>query len=156
MVGIILEAGGYAFVWSFRRPGPLLVEAGGITLGVFFSTAALILAISSAWLVMSAVNKLGKQWAVSARLLEDHQLITDGPYRFVRNPIYTGMFGMLIATGISASHWWALLAACVLFWYGTLIRIKVEENLLRESFGEAFENYAARVPALIPRIGGRS
>jgi protein-S-isoprenylcysteine O-methyltransferase Ste14 len=101
---------------------------------------------------MSAVRHLGKQWAVAARVVEDHRLITDGPYRIVRNPIYTGMFGMLIATGVTVSQWWALLPACALFWVGTLIRVRVEERLLKDTFGAEFDAYAARVPSLIPGV----
>ena len=48
-----------------------------------------------------AVRTLGKQWAMRARLVEGHQLITVGPCAYIRNPIYTGMPGMLIATGLA-------------------------------------------------------
>jgi len=49
---------------------------------------------------MAAVQRLGKQWSIAARVTEDHELVTEGPYRIVRNPIYTGMFGMMVATAI--------------------------------------------------------
>ena len=116
--------------------------------------AALTVAIAaaSAWLVNSAARRLGKQWALAARLVDDHTLIQDGPYRFVRNPIYAGMFGMLIATGLAVSHWIPLLCATVLFAIGTCIRIRIEERLLREAFGSRFEEYARKVPALIPGV----
>ena len=42
-------------------------------------------AVFSVWLVNAAVRRLGKQWAVAARLVEGHKLITDGPYGLVRN-----------------------------------------------------------------------
>ena len=103
-------------------------------------------------MVLAAVRTLGKQWAIAARIVEDHQLITEGPYRLVRNPIYSGMFGMLIATGLVVSVWWALLPAIIVFWYGTSIRVRSEEQLLRESFGAKFEEYASRVPPLVPRL----
>jgi protein-S-isoprenylcysteine O-methyltransferase Ste14 len=95
---------------------------------------------------------LGKQWALAARLVEGHELIQDGPYRFVRNPIYTGMFGMLVATGLAAGRWFNLLIAIVMFAVGTYIRIRSEERLLRQAFGSKFEVYARDVPALIPGI----
>lgn len=110
------------------------------------------IAAGSAWLVNAAARRLGKQWALAARLVDDHTLIQEGPYRFVRNPIYAGMFGMLIATGLVASHWLPLLCATVLFAIGTCIRIRIEEHLLREAFGNRFEEYARRVPALIPGV----
>jgi protein-S-isoprenylcysteine O-methyltransferase Ste14 len=46
----------------------------------------------------SAVCALGKQWSIAARVVEGHELITDGPYRIVRHPIYAGMLGLLVAT----------------------------------------------------------
>jgi protein-S-isoprenylcysteine O-methyltransferase Ste14 len=100
----------------------------------------------------SAVRTLGKQWAVAARLVEGHKLITEGPYAYVRNPIYTGMFGMLLATGLAMEHWIATIAAVVIFAAGLVIRVRTEEKLLRAAFGQEFEDYAQRVPAVIPGI----
>ena len=99
---------------------------------------------------MSAVRTLGKQWAIAARLVEGHKLITEGPYGWVRNPIYTGM--LLLATGLAVSRWIALPAAIALFGMGTVIRVRSEEKLLREAFGEEFEQYTRRVPAVLPGI----
>jgi len=98
------------------------------------------------------VRTLGKQWALAARLVEGHKLITVGPYAYVRNPIYTGMLGILIATGLAMEHWIALIAAIVFFAVGTVIRVRSEEKLLRGAFGEEFEEYARRVPAVLPGI----
>ena len=151
-VGIILEGAGYSTVWMLRRTHPLLIESGGDILGTIISIIAILLAVLSVWMVISAVKTLGKQWAIAARVVEDHQLITEGPYSIVRNPIYSGMFGSLIATGLAVSKWYALPIAIAVFWYGTYIRVKIEEKLLRETFGSAFEEYARRVPALIPKL----
>jgi protein-S-isoprenylcysteine O-methyltransferase Ste14 len=68
----------------------------------------------------------------------------------VRNPIYTGMLGMLIATGLAVSHWIGLAAALIVFSLGTAIRISSEEKLLRETFGTEWDDYARQVPAVIP------
>jgi protein-S-isoprenylcysteine O-methyltransferase Ste14 len=62
------------------------------------------------------------------------------------------MFGMLLATGLAAGRWIPLLVAIVLFTAGTYIRIRSEERLLRQAFGSEFEEYARKVPALIPGI----
>ena len=101
---------------------------------------------------MTAVKTLGKEWSITARMVEDHRLATKGPYAHVRHPIYTGMLGMLVATGLAISHWMVLVAAIVVFAIGTLIRVRIEERLLRETFGPRFEEYARQVPAVIPGI----
>jgi protein-S-isoprenylcysteine O-methyltransferase Ste14 len=120
--------------------------------GIVFSIFTVGLAVASVWFVAGAVRTLGRQWTYAARLIEGHKLVTEGPYSVVRNPIYTGMFGMLIATGLAMEHWIALLIAIPLFIAGLVIRVRTEEKLLRSAFGGEFEEYAKRVPAVIPGI----
>jgi len=110
------------------------------------------IALGSVWLVDAASRRLGKQWALAARLVEGHDLITDGPYRWVRNPIYLGMLGLLVATGLALTRLSIAIVATLVFFAGTVIRIRSEERLLRQAFGAAFEGYARKVPALIPGI----
>lgn len=153
-LGIILQMCGYFLVW-FQPPWqPFLraVAALSGTAGIAFSVITVAIAAGSAWLIATAVRTLGKQWALRARLVEDHKLITEGPYAYVRNPIYTGMLGMLIATGLAMEHWIALPVAVVLFVGGLVIRVRSEEKLLRAAFGQEFEDYARRVPAVLPGI----
>jgi protein-S-isoprenylcysteine O-methyltransferase Ste14 len=153
-IGIILQMFGYFLVW-FQPPRqpflPPVVLLSGIP-GVLFSVFTIALAAGSGWLLETAIRTLGKQWALRARLVEGHQLITVGPYAYVRNPIYTGMLGMLIATGLAMEHWIALIVAVIVFVVGMVIRVRSEEKLLQAAFGQAFEEYAKRVPAVIPGI----
>ena len=151
--GLLLQALGYFAVWvgPLRRGQFSWADSRPVWA---WAMAALVVAIaaSSVWLVNWAARRLGKQWSLGARLVENHVLIERGPYRFVRNPIYTGMLGLLIATGLATARWISLLGAVVLFGIGTWIRIRIEERLLREEFGERFDEYARRVSALIPGI----
>jgi len=154
LLGIFLQMCAYFLVW-FQPPGspflPPVAELSGM-IGIAFAGFTIALAVGSVWLVASAVRTLGKQWALAARLVEGHKLITEGPYRFVRNPIYTGMLGTLVATGLAMEHWLALIPAFILFAVGLVIRVRSEEKLLRAAFGEEFEEYAKRVPAVLPGI----
>ncbi|MGA7685723.1 MAG: isoprenylcysteine carboxylmethyltransferase family protein [Terriglobales bacterium] len=153
-VGMALQVVGYFAEWYFpfllHRGSPIAAQRDWLawTLTIF----ALAIAAFSAWLVNAAARRLGKQWSLAARIVEDHTLIQDGPYRFVRNPIYTGMFGMLIATGLTVSPFLLLLAAVAIFLVGTWIRVRIEERLLRATFGSRFDDYARKVPALIPGL----
>jgi protein-S-isoprenylcysteine O-methyltransferase Ste14 len=150
IAGIALQGAGYALLWIIhRRYFSPIVETGQL-LQVVLPVFAIVLAAGSVWFVSAAVNVLGKQWSLAARVVEGHQLITAGPYQIVRNPIYTGMLGMLLATGLAVSHWIGLAAGLIVFVIGTLIRVRSEEKLLREMFGEEWEAYARRVPALVP------
>ena len=153
LAGLLLQAAGYFIIWfpQFRRKQFWPAEASPLV-EWGLAVLSLSMAIASVCLVNAAARRLGKQWALAARLVEGHTLIRDGPYRFVRNPIYTGMFGLLLATGLCLTQWLPLLAAAALFAVGTRIRVRSEENLLREAFGSEFEEYARHVPALIPGI----
>jgi len=148
--GLLLQSVGYALAWTIPRPNfaPIVPMPKWAEIAV--TVAALVLAALSLWLMWRAIIVLGKQWAYVARIVEGHTLITEGPYNLVRNPIYTGMFGMLIATGLAASRWPMLIAAIIFFLFGTWTRVRREEKLLRQSFGAEFEVYRSRVPALIP------
>lgn len=98
----------------------------------------------------SALRALGKQWSLQARVLEDHKLVREGPYRFVRHPIYSGILGMIVAGGLAWTHCIRSTIALVLFGVGTAIRVQSEEKLLREQFGAEFEDYKRNVPAVLP------
>ena len=147
MFGMILQGLGYAIVWGFRRDptGP----AGPFELvRAMLVVAFLVMSIA---LTMSARRRLGKQWSLAARVLDEHDLITSGPYALVRHPIYTGMLGMLVATGVGVGRLPYYLAGAAVYITGTMLRARVEERLLRATFGTRYDDYARRVPAILPR-----
>jgi protein-S-isoprenylcysteine O-methyltransferase Ste14 len=151
-LGIALQMVGYALVWMLQRHPPAAgapLSVAEITLDVL----APVVSAVSAWMGLSAVRTLGRQWSYTARLVEDHKLVTEGPYRLVRHPIYTAMFGKLLATNFAFGHWIGLPIAGGIFVIGTIIRIRTEERLLREAFGAEFESYARRVPSFVPFVG---
>jgi len=154
MVGMAIQGTGYAIVWflPLRRVPLGAVVAMPRTAEIALGGITIAMALASVWMVNAAIRELGTHWALAARLVEGHKLIMSGPYRLVRNPIYTGMLGMLIATGLAVTKWQALLAAIAVFLAGTWLRVRVEERLLRGQFGAEFDEYTRRVPAVIPGI----
>jgi len=152
LFGVALQGVSFAIVWAVHRAmfTPFISHSESLALAA--SVLAMVAAVSSVWLIMAALKTLGKEWSLTARLIEGHQLATSGPYAYVRHPIYTGMLGMLVATGLAVSHWTALLGALIVFFVGTIIRVRREEKLLRGAFGEQFEAYARRVPAILPGL----
>lgn len=152
IVGLALQILAYAIVWAAHRQPFTAIVSGGRWLELLIATMAITVAVGSVMLIMAAVKTLGKEWSITARMVENHKLAHEGPYALVRHPIYTGMLGMLIATGLAISDWIALFAAIVVFAIGTWIRVRIEERLLRETFGQRFEEYAREVPAVIPGI----
>ena len=150
--GFALQGLGYAICFGFPRrdlspivPMPKVSE-------VLLAVTIAAIGIVSVCICYVAARTLGKHWALVARVTEGHELVMQGPYAHVRNPIYLAMFGMLVATGLTVSRWQALLAGILVFLIGNEIRIRSEESLLQETFGAKFHDYASRVPAMFPRL----
>jgi protein-S-isoprenylcysteine O-methyltransferase Ste14 len=141
--GIVMVMLGFACIWAFVRPRGFEKSAASLI-------ASMIVGPLSVALVWWATRHLDRQWRFEAALSEDHKLITTGPYRWLRNPIYTSMLGMLLEVGF-AKTWWPLLVAGVIFFViGTEIRVRAEEKLLAARFGEEFTRYKATTPAYFP------
>jgi protein-S-isoprenylcysteine O-methyltransferase Ste14 len=109
------------------------------------------LAVQCAFFALAvwARRHLGRNWSGAISIKVDHQLITSGPYRLVRHPIYTAMLGMFAGTAIVSGQWHALLAAALMtvaYWR----KIRLEEQPLHDTFGDAWVAYRARTRALIP------
>lgn len=154
LAGILIQAAGFAMVWGPRRPDGTPIVPMSLVTWVLLTGFAVGLALGSAWLGAASIRTLGKQWSLQARITQDHDLITTGPYRFVRHPIYTAMLGLLLATGLAFSRPLGLGAGLLTFLAGTALRIRVEERLLRATFGETYDAYARQVPAVVPRVLG--
>jgi len=150
IAGIALQGTAYAAVWIVRRPWFTPMFASSRFLQMASALLTMLLAIGSVWFCSWSIRTLGQQWSVTARVVEGHKLVTEGPYSIVRNPIYSGMLGMLLATGLAVSHWIGLVVALIFFGLGTAIRVRSEAGLLREMFGDEFHNYERQVPAVIP------
>ncbi len=140
--GILLVAVAYTLLWQGR-----FWERSPRPWQVMFSIVFFVLASLLSW---TGAHALGRQWRIEAGLSDDHELITSGPYRFVRHPIYTSMLGVLLGTGSLITPWWLLLPSLLLFIIGTEIRVRIEDHLLASSFGDRFVEYRQRVPAYIP------
>jgi protein-S-isoprenylcysteine O-methyltransferase Ste14 len=82
---------------------------------------------------------------------ENHQLITDGPYRFVRHPLYTVGFATFLGIGLMATMWWLLVGLVILTGVIAWRTGREEENLLRE-FGEEYRTYMKRTGRYLPKL----
>jgi protein-S-isoprenylcysteine O-methyltransferase Ste14 len=98
--GIALQGIGFVLVGSFHRAHwwPLPPSRFGEAI---LAAVAVVLAYFSCCFCLLAVRTLGQQWTYEARVIQGHELITQGPYSVVRNPIYLGMFSLMVATGLA-------------------------------------------------------
>lgn len=76
---------------------------------------------------------------------DPRSLVTDGLFRFSRNPMYLGFLLLLLAAGLFVNHWCALAAPALFFLAASTWYIPHEERALRAGFGVQYDAYAARV-----------
>jgi protein-S-isoprenylcysteine O-methyltransferase Ste14 len=101
-----------------------------------------------------ARHTLGTNWAARVTTGSSQELIAHGPYGKVRHPIYSGLLLAVLGTAILVGQVRAF-AGLLLVIIGVAMKIRREEAALRRHFGEAYDLYAARVPALLPGLGRR-
>jgi protein-S-isoprenylcysteine O-methyltransferase Ste14 len=99
-----------------------------------------------------AIGSLGRYFTVDVTIRKDHRVKSDGIYRLVRHPSYTGMLLTFIGFGMSLNNWASLIIIIIPVTWATIYRIKIEEKVLLEQFGKEYEEYMKKTTRLIPRI----
>lgn len=166
--------------WEARVGKEILREEGGdrsfwlITLGImagfylspleylYFATwlprtvlmkfSGLGLAVAGSVLFVWARRTLGASYSGHIMVGKRQELVQSGPYRFIRHPAYAGYLLMALGISVGYSSLIGLISVLVLLLPSLVYRIKVEEKLLGERFGEAYQQYASQVKRLIPNI----
>jgi len=94
---------------------------------------------------------IGKNITSTVETREEHELVTGGPYRWVRHPLYTVGTSFFVSLGIVAANWFMGLASLSVL-VMLLIRLPKEEEKLIERFGDEYRAYIERTGRLLPRI----
>jgi protein-S-isoprenylcysteine O-methyltransferase Ste14 len=112
-------------------------------LGVILIGSGLVLAV---W----ARIYLGRNWGMPMSEKDEPELVTSGPYRYVRHPIYSGLLLAMLGTALATNLWWliALVAIGGYFVYSAT----VEERMLTSAFPAAYPTYRAGTKMLIPFV----
>ena len=124
----------------FQMPFPIWLRWFGVGLG-FLSIPFLL------WVHYV----LDEEWSITLKFQTDHKLVTSGPYRRIRHPMYTA----LIVYELS----WVLVSAGFLFFVYyvitvllMIVRIPREERMMVEKFGEEYRSYMKRTGRLLPHF----
>ncbi|MGB8964770.1 MAG: isoprenylcysteine carboxylmethyltransferase family protein [Candidatus Cybelea sp.] len=91
---------------------------------------------------------LGRNWGMPMSLREGHELVTTGPYAFVRHPIYTGI--LLAVAGTTLVEWFPWMVLLVGFYF--VYAAKVEERSMTRQFPGEYPDYKNRTKMLIPLL----
>lgn len=93
---------------------------------------------------------IGRNWGTPMTQKNDPELVTSGPYRFVRHPIYSGILLAGVATAVGLSwHWLAAVALAGIYF---IYSATVEERFLAERFPDTYRAYKRSTKMLIPFV----
>ena len=114
--------------------------------GVALCALGFGLAISARWY-------LGSNWGMPMSRKEQPELVTRGPYAFIRHPIYTGLILAMLGSAIGVNISWALMLVPVGAYF--IYSARREEAVMLQQFPEQYAAYMARTGMLAPRLFGR-
>jgi protein-S-isoprenylcysteine O-methyltransferase Ste14 len=96
---------------------------------------------------------LKTNWADHVRIYDDQTLITSGPYRIVRHPLYASLIWMFYGAAIAYLNPLAALENTLIFIPAMIYRSNLEECALQATFGDKFSSYRKTTGRFFPRIG---
>jgi protein-S-isoprenylcysteine O-methyltransferase Ste14 len=145
---LVFSAYVLAFVYAFSG----LLDFAHFDLPPAVRWLGLPAGLLSLWLLVSAHRALGRNWSGILEISEQHRLVVTGPYNRVRHPMYSAFFCLAASYALLSANW--LIAAsnlgAVTLMY--LARVRDEERMMLEQFGEEYRVYMARTGRLIPPL----
>ena len=116
-----------------------------VILGTIIILAGLIFRI---W----AIRVLGKFFEPTVVIKPNQPIIKTGPYKYIRHPAYAGGYLSFIGCGVALGNWIGLILIMILVFIGFFYRIKQEEKILVDGFGEEYRSYIKITKKLIPFV----
>jgi len=126
-----------------------LLWPGGVVWPV---VAGLVLMVAGIALRAWSIATLGRFFQYQIKVQPGHQVVTNGPYRYVRHPSYTGIALVLVGIGLASGDVWSLVAVVLLGGIGLAVRIRAEERQLKQAFGADYDRFAASRKRLVPGV----
>jgi protein-S-isoprenylcysteine O-methyltransferase Ste14 len=122
-----------------------------IPLGEWVQWSGIVVGIVPVFFLVWVHRHLDRQWSIALELREDHKLITSGPYRYVRHPMYLGIFIYTIGLMMISLDVLVILFFAFTIWVNYR-RIPREEEMLIQEFGDEYLEYIKRSGRLLPQL----
>ena len=112
----------------------------------------MIITVSGMTLEFSTQIYLGRNYSTTLHISDEQSLVTTGPYRHIRHPMYTALITVGIGLGLLSKSWYFLLPFLAT---GILIafRVRREEEAMIERFGDEYIEYSQRTGRFFPPMG---
>lgn len=149
-IALARMAGVTAFVVS-----PSWMTWSAVPLPIYARWTGVVIGGLAATLLVWVFKTLGPNLTDTVVTRKQAQLVTDGPYRFVRHPLYSATALAVIADSMVVANWFLAVTGLLVVGLLALRTYREEANLLKH-FGEDYEKYAARTPRYVPAVRGRA
>ena len=131
---------------------PRILSWDKFSLPIYFQYIGTAVAVGCVPLIWWVFNNIGKNTSETVLIKEDHELVTSGPYHWVRHPLYGTALLLLFSISITFGDWILLAGSLFGLIAFRLLVIPAEEKHLLDAYGEEYECYQARTGALFPWI----
>ena len=134
---------------------PSLLVFSGNTAGptaLLLAASGSFLAVAGAAVVVRSRAELGAAWSLVPKADQGTGLVTTGPYRLVRHPIYLGLALLALGQALAFGSWPALIIVLAGIVPTFAWRARAEEKLLGRTFGERYAVYRQRTKMIIPYL----
>ena len=111
-----------------------------------------VVMLTSLWLFWRSHVDLGSNFSMTLEIKEDHELVTNGVYRFVRHPMYASIWLWAAAQALMLQNWVAGLAALITFAPMYFLRVRREEAMMSDTFQEKYRDYKSHTGRVFPRL----
>jgi protein-S-isoprenylcysteine O-methyltransferase Ste14 len=133
---------------------PQLMAWSTVALPLWLRFASLPLGLAVIAGMAWVQTTLSKNFSGKLEIREDHTLVTHGPYRWVRHPMYTAVIVLFIAVFLLTANWFIGIGGLLMVGAVIVSRTPKEEAMLVETFGDAYRQYMSKTPRYFPRVFG--
>lgn len=128
------------------------LDFANYTLPAWAGGLGVLLLAGAVFVFWRAHADLGLNWSPSLEIREKHELITRGIYGVMRHPMYASQWLWVIAQPLLLQNWIAGFLNLLVFIPFYFLRVKAEEKMMMETFGDQYQTYMQRVGSVIPRF----
>jgi len=133
---------------------PAWMAWSGVSLPVWLRWTGVAVAVIAGALLVWTFRSLGKNLTDTVVTRRQHTLVSHGPYRWVRHPLYVSAALLTMAMSLIAANWFLSATGVVLLCL-LILRTRTEEQNLVARFGDSYRTYMERTNRFLPRIGRR-
>ncbi len=131
---------------------PQWLSWAGFRLSIGLRLAGASLGVAALALFIWVHQSLGRNFSTKLRIKENHTMVTRGPYQMIRHPMYSAFYLLHLSVFFLTSNWFIGLTWLAGLTLIVLLRVRREEAMMVEHFGEDYVDYMSRTGRFLPPL----